>query len=65
MASLESPISAHQHAQGPKTLRPIRGSPHGVGADLWGEGWLTLIVPCVTIVLLPYFRGIDTLFSFS
>ena len=26
---------------------------------------LTLIVPCVTIVLLPVFRGIDTLFFFA
>ena len=26
---------------------------------------LTLIMSCVTIVLLPCFRGIDTLFSFS
>ena len=28
-------------------------------------GILTLIVPCVTIVLLPVFQGIDTLFFFA
>ena len=27
--------------------------------------FLTLIMPCVTIVLLPIFRGIDTLFFFA
>ena len=27
--------------------------------------YLTLIMPCVTIVLLPVFHGIDTLFFFA